>query len=131
MEKITKREFSARYANKRDRRNVRTAAIVSYVCAALILVMGLILQDYFMLLDVVLVVGLALGVHLAKSRTCAVVLLVYACISGILTTVSTGQLSGWLLILAGIWAVIGTFNFHKDYLAFLQNGQEETDGWIQ
>lgn len=131
METITKREFSVKYASRRDRRNVRAAAIVTYICAALNLLICFILKDYFMLLDVVLVVGLGLGVHLAKSRACAVVLLVYACISGIMASISTGQLSGWLLILAGVWAVIGTFNLHKDYQAFLQGEPQETDGWIQ
>ena len=121
MEPISKREFYARYANKRDKRNIWGAAILAYICAALSLLLGVVLQNYSVMLDVLLIVGLTLGMQLAKNRVCAVLLLVYSCINTIIVTIGSGQISGWLLIVAGIFAVIGTFNLHKDYQNFLQN----------
>lgn len=119
MEPISKREFYAKYANKRDQRNIRWAAILAYVCAAASLALGMLLKNYSILIDVALIVGFALGVQFARSRVCAVLLLVYACLSTILTLISTGQVTGWWLIVVGIWAIIGTFNFHKDYQKYL------------
>lgn len=121
MEPISKREFYTRYANKRDKRNIWGAAILAYICAALSLLLGVVLQNYSVMLDVLLIVGLTLGMQLAKNRVCAVLLLVYSCINTIIVTIGSGQVSGWLLIVAGIFAVIGTFNLHKDYQNFLQN----------
>lgn len=121
MEQITKRTFFAEYANKRDKRNILGAAIGAYLCAALSLGVGVLMQNYFIIVDVVLIVGPALGIQLAQSRVCAVLLLVYACINTILGLIGTGQLSGWLLILVGVWAISGTVNFNKDYQSFLRN----------
>ncbi len=94
---------------------------MAYICAALSLLLGVVLQNYSVMLDVLLIVGLTLGMQLAKNRVCAVLLLVYSCINTIIVTIGSGQVSGWLLIVAGIFAVIGTFNLHKDYQNFLQN----------
>ena len=115
MEEISKKEFYAKYANKRDKGNIRWAAILSYVCAAISLAAGLLMQNYLIVIDVALVVGLALGIQIAKSRACAVLLLVYSCINTIIMSISYKRVSGWWLIFVGIWAVMGTFNFHKDY----------------
>lgn len=119
MEEISKKEFYAKYANKRDKGNIRWAAILAYICAAISLAAGLLIQNYFIVIDVALIVGFALGIQIAKSRACAVLLLVYSCISTILTLISTGQIAGWWLIIVGVWAVMGTFNFHKDYQKYL------------
>lgn len=119
MEGISKRAFYAKYANRRDKGNIRIAAILAYVCAAISLAAGLLIQNYFIVIDVALIVGFALGVQIAKSRVCAVLLLVYACISTILTLISTGQITGWWLIIVGVLAVMGTFRFHKDYQKYL------------
>ena len=123
MEQISKKEYYAKYANKRDKGNIRYAAIMAYVCAAISLALGIYIKNYLIVIDVALIVGLALGVQIAKSRVCAILLLIYGCISTILTTISTGRVSGWWLIIVGVWAVIGTFNFQKDYQKYLQTNQ--------
>ena len=41
MEQISKREYYAKYANKRDKGNIRYAAIMAYVCAAISLAPGI------------------------------------------------------------------------------------------
>lgn len=68
MEEISKKEFYAKYANKRDKGNIRWAAILAYICAAISLAAGLLIQNYFIVIDVALIVGFALGIQIAKSR---------------------------------------------------------------
>lgn len=123
MEPMSKNEFYKKCANKRDQKNIRWAAILAYVCAAASLALGMLMGNYSILIDVALIVGFALGVQFARSRVCAVLLLVYACFSTILTLISIGQLTGWWLIVDGIWAIIGTFHFHKDYQKYLLSSE--------
>ena len=125
MEQISKKEYYEQYANQRDKRNIRWAAILAYVCAAISLALGILLKNYSILIDVVLIVGLALGVQIAKSRVCAVLLLVYSSINTLFSLISTGQVAGWWLIVVGIWAVVGTFNFHKDYQKYLSETKSQ------
>lgn len=122
MEQLTKKEFFAQYAGKKEKTNITSAAGLAYVCAAISLGLGIYLHNYAVLIDVALIVGLALGIQRAQSRVCAVVLLVYGCINTVLMTLDTGRLSGWWLIFVGIWAVRGIFRLHRDYHSFLQDG---------
>ncbi len=122
MEQLTKKEFWVKYASKTDKGNIQGAATLAYVCAAISLALGVSLGNFAVVVDVVLIVGLALGVQLARSRVCAVLLLIYSFINLIVMTIESGRVSGWWLILVGIWAVKGTFKLHKEYQQFLQDG---------
>ncbi len=62
----------------------------------------------------VLLIG-AIGVHKLKSRAFAGGVLVYAIIMFIRNFMITHRISGWLLLLAGIYAFYGTWVLHKDY----------------
>ncbi len=121
VEVIEKKEFCKKYASKTHQKSIKSAAILSYICAAFFLVYGL-YTNISVLLDVVLVVGLALGIQFAKSRVCAVLLLIYVCSNAIIAFLSSGKIEGWLLIAAGIEAVRGTFGLHKEYRKFLKDG---------
>ena len=121
VEIIEKKEFCKKYASKTHQKSIKSAAILSYICAAFFLVYGL-YTNISVLLDVVLVVGLALGIQFAKSRVCAVLLLIYVCSNAIIAFLSSGKIEGWLLIAAGIEAVRGTFGLHKEYRKFLKDG---------
>ncbi|MBS6217909.1 MAG: hypothetical protein KH704_13435 [Clostridiales bacterium] len=125
---ISKNEFYAKYANKRDKGNIRGAAVLAYGCAAISLAAGILIQNYLIVIDVALIVGFALGIQIAKSRACAVLLLVYSCTSMILTLVSTGRVTGLWLILVGVWAVMGTFHFHKDYQKYRSEMKQQPLG---
>jgi serine/threonine-protein kinase len=67
-------------------------------------------------LDVGLILGLALGIY-KKSRTCAVLMLVYFVISKIILMVEAGKPNGIILGLVFIYyywqGVVGTFAYHK------------------
>ena len=116
---VSKREFYRHHASKSARSNVRGSAILSYVVAGISLVFGLLMMgNPFILVDVVIIVLLGLGVQLLQSRVCAILLLVYSVYSCLITTLTSGQLSGWWLIIAGICAVMGTFKLQKEYRIF-------------
>ena len=71
----------------------------------------------------VILVVLALGllIHLKQSRVCAVLLLAYSLFNCVVMLLSTGRFSGWLIILAGVFAVIYTFQLEKAYQEFRGN----------
>ncbi len=77
--RMTKEEFSQCANIKPITKNITAAAIIAYVVGVISLITNVILgSNIFGLLDVIIVIGLGVGIHMAKSRVCAVVLLVYS-----------------------------------------------------
>ena len=101
---ITKKEYIKHHAGENFQRNLRNTAIVGYILAGLNLLFALTL-NIFALLDVAIILGLTLGMHLGKSKGCAVGLLIYSIYSVLFSLITTGSLSGWLLLVLGIMAV--------------------------
>ena len=119
MEQLSKKQFYAQCASKKDKGNIRAAAILGYICAGATLLLGVLMQNYFIIIDVAIILGLSLGIHLAQNRVCAVLLLIYSLINVIFSLLATGQISGWWLIIVGVCGIIGTFDFHKNYQNYL------------
>ena len=117
---ISKSEFFRRHAPDKMRKNIIASAILCYVSAAITAVFA-ILFNPFMFLDVIIVLVLGLLIHLKQSRVCAVLLLAYSLFNCVVMLLSTGKFSGWLIILAGVFAVIYTFQLEKAYQAFCGN----------
>ena len=117
---ISKSEFCRSYAPDKMRKNIRASAILCYVSAAITAVFAIMFNP-FMFLDAIIVLVLGLFIQLKQSRVCAVLLLVYSLFNCIVTLLSTGQFSGWLIILAGVFAVIYTFQLEKTYQEFCGN----------
>ena len=90
------------------------------------------ISEYFnilSLLDVIIVLTLSLLVHLLRSRIASILLLVYALISVITSLVNYGVFSGWLVLAAGISAVVGSFQCVKEwktYQARTQTSEQST-----
>ena len=118
---ISKTQFCRNYAPDKIRKNIRGSAILRYFSAAITGVVA-VLMNPFMLIDAVIVLALGLAIHLKQSRVCAVLLLAYGVINCLIMLVGTGRLSGWLIILAGVFAVIYTFQLEKEYRAFQESG---------
>ena len=119
----TKKEFLKLPGNEKVRKEIQTCGIICYICAVITAIMGLaVMHQPYILLDVALLVGLGLGIHLAQSRACAVVLLVYALFSMVMGLVQNGQLNGWLIAIAGVFAVIYTFKAEKLWKQYQQSG---------
>ena len=80
-------------------------------------------RQIFGLLDVIIVIGLGVGVHVAKSRACAVVLLVYSVFNMIYMLLLAGMPGGWLILVCGIYATIYTFKYQSAWQRYQQTGR--------
>lgn len=121
-QKLTKKEFLHHPNLKKTRSNINGSAIILYISAVLTSALGLIDGNWFILIDIILLVGLGLGIQLAQSRACAIIACVYAAFNVIVTVVTTGSVGGWLVLLAAIYAIIATFQFQKAWKEYQQTG---------
>ena len=122
---LTKSEFYKSYSP--GAKKCVGAGILGYICAgitAAIAVSGIVGSiGIAALLDAGIALVLSLLIHLLKSRVAATLLLVYAVVSIIITLATTGQFSGWLIALAAIWGINGTFAANKEWQAYQLRGQ--------
>lgn len=117
----TKKEFLQLPENAKLKKELRTSAIICYICAGITLLVGLFAaENPYVFIDVALLVGLGLGIHLKQSKACAIALAVYAVINTVIGLASTGRFSGWLILLAGVYAVIYTFKLDKAWKQYRQ-----------
>lgn len=114
---ISKAEYCRNYAPDKIRKNITGSAILCYVSAAITAVFAVMFNP-MMFLDAAIVLVLGLLIHLKRSRVCAVLLLAYGLFNCVVMFLSTGKLSGWLIVLAGVFAVIYTFQLEKSYRMF-------------
>ena len=111
---LTRNEFFKEFTTHKS--SVKCAAILGYISAGITLIMIMAgALDAYSLIDVVALVALSLLIQLVQSRVCAILYLCYAVYNTIAGLVMNGQFAGWLIIIAGICGVIGTFGFHKDW----------------
>ena len=115
---ITKKEYFKNYAGPEFQRQLKGAAILTYVCAGINAVVGFLYPTAFV--DALILLGLALGMHLGKSKGCAIALLVYSIISMVLGIVLNGAITGWWILLAGIYSVIIFNKAEKRYKELTQ-----------
>lgn len=105
------------------RSQIRSAGIICYVVAGITLVLSTLGGNPFgALLDVLLIVGLGLGIQLGKSRVCAIILTVYGALNTIMVTLQQGRIGGWWILLAGIYAVIYTFKYQSAWVEYQKTG---------
>lgn len=120
---LTQKEFYRHGAMSKIRGNIIVCAVIAYISAATtFLVNVLFVQYFFGIVDVLLLLGLGLGIQLGKSRACAIVLLVYSVINMLFSLVTTGRLGGYLVVICGVYAVISTFQFQKAWKEYETTG---------
>lgn len=111
---LTRGEFFREFTTNKS--NVKCAAILGYISAGITLIMIIAGSlDAYSLIDVAALVLLSVLIQTVQSRVCAILYLCYAVYNTIAGLVLNGQFAGWLIIIAGICGVIGTFGFHKDW----------------
>lgn len=121
--RMTKEEFNQCANIKPITKNITVAAIMTYVVGVISLITNVILGgNIFGLLDVIIVIGLGVGIHMAKSRACAVVLLVYSVFNMIYMLLLAGMPGGWLILVCGIYATIYTFKYQSAWQRYQQTG---------
>lgn len=123
---ISFKEFYKDYCSSNTKRNINGSAIVLYVCFGITLALAFAASALGMdlwasIIDAILVLGLALGIHIGKSRVCAVIILVYSIINCIYSLIATGRMSGYLVIIAGVYATIYTFKARKEYNEYINS----------
>ena len=117
----TKKEFLELPENKALKRELVSDCVICYVASGISLILGVfVLEQPAILLDVLLVLGLGLGIHLTQSRVCAVILCVYAVINSLIGMVQNGAFSGYWILFAGIFSVVATFRLDKAWKAYQQ-----------
>lgn len=124
--RMTKEEFSKHPNIASVISQIRGAGIACYVVAGITLVVsvlaGGILGIFGVMLDILLLVGLGLGIQLGKSRVCAIILTVYGVFNTIVLTLQNEALSGWWILVAGIYAIIYTFKYQNAWAEYLKTG---------
>lgn len=107
-------EYRKHYAPDYLIRNIRYLGIAGYILCAVNLAVGL-LVNAMALVDVIVLLPLTIGIHMSKSKGCAVGILVYSCIACLLSFLTGGSLTGWGWIALSIYALT-TFNrMDKEY----------------
>ncbi len=118
---LSKKEFLHHPNLKKCASNIKVSAIILYVCAAISSI-ALIGGNLSSLIDIALIAGLALGIHLAQSRVCAILICIYSVFNMVISLIAYGTPSGWLILAAAIDAIIVTFQFQKAWKEYQQTG---------
>lgn len=118
-----RKDFINNYADPSLRKEIRNYAILCYVCAGLSLVVAA-LVNWAGILDALILLGLSLGMHLGRSKVCAILILVMGAASMIINLIVAGKIAGWLVLLAGIFAVKVFNKADKHYKAYLEGKTE-------
>jgi len=106
--------------NSALKRDIVSCAIVLYICSGLTFVVGLMGGNLFVIIDILMLVGLGLGIQLAYSRACSIVALCYAVFNVIVAIITTGRPSGYLIVIAGGYAVFSTYKARKAYNTYIE-----------
>jgi len=111
---MTKKEFRKSCTNEKYRKELKSSAIAMYILTA-INVLVAIGTNPAALIDAAIYLALALGMHLGKSKACAVGVLIYAIFCIVVTLATTGNFGGWLWILAAISGIKAFGAADKEY----------------
>ncbi len=112
---VSRKEFIDKYAQPSFKKDIRNIAILCYVCAGITFLLSCLINP-FGIIDALVLLGFALGMHLGKSKVCAILILILSIIECVVGLVA-GSFPFWWLI-AGVSAVI-TFNkIEKQYKQF-------------
>lgn len=97
----SKKEYRKTCTNEKYRKTLKTNAIIMYVLVGLNLVLS-IAANISGLLDVAITLALTLGMHIAKSKGCAVGILIYSIVNMVILLILNGSVGGWLWLVMGI-----------------------------
>lgn len=117
------KEFAKLPQMRKYRNSIISSAVIMYICAFITLIFSvMILSSLNSLLDVAILVGLGLGIQLCYSRACAVACGAYSIFNVIALIVMFGRGGGWLIIIAAIAAINGTFRLRHSWQQYKETG---------
>ena len=118
--KLTKAEFLALPAMKTCKSNIVTCGIVLYILGAINI--GIQVFTGNLPVDGIILILLGLGIHLARSRVCAILCTIFGTFNVIYMVATTGRVAGWWILLVAIYALIYTFKYHSAWRKYQKDG---------
>ena len=100
---------------------MNSVGIIGYILAAINLIISIVSMNPNGIVDVVLIAGLSLGIHIGKSRICAILFLIYGAINLIVMTAHYGRPAGYWGLILGICAIREFYKAHKQYKNYISN----------
>ena len=119
---MKKSEFINLPAMKKIKKDWKTTWVALYIVVGFNLIMLLVMGQPYLLIDVLIILGLNLGIHLGFNRGCSIAVLVYAVYNCIYLLLEEGFLGGVLILAFGFWAIKSTFAFHKQWKIYTETG---------
>ena len=123
---LTKKEFYKLPGMKSCRGNIRGCAIMLYFCSGMTILASSVMdgmQISASFIDGAVLLALGLWLQFGKSRICAILTLCYGIFNMVMIAMANGQVQGWLIPLAGGWAIAYTFKFHSLWRHYVKSGK--------
>jgi len=114
---VSRKEFVENYANPSFKKDLKSLAILCYFCSGITAALAMAMNP-LALIDALLLLGFTLGMHLAKSKACAILILLLSIYEVLYAIILTGTASGIWWLIAGIWSVVVFNKIDKEYNAF-------------
>ena len=124
-QQLTKEEFINLPAMEKQKKNANACAIICYVCAAITLIAQLIGGGFP--IDAVILGVLGGIIHWKKSFIASVILLAYSIFNFVICVFVLQTGGGWLIIVAGVYAVVTTYKINKAYKEYTSTGVVPTE----
>ncbi|MDP4132924.1 MAG: zinc ribbon domain-containing protein [Bacillota bacterium] len=129
--RLNRQEFINLYVPESIKKSAKNSAILGYICSGITVLLALYTNNYFIIFDALIIVGLCLGIQLSYSFVCSVVLLSYSVVNVIYFLVTTGKPGGWLIILAGIYSFNSLLKVHKMFKEYKLTGNTDFVGDVK
>ncbi len=113
---VSKKDFIKYYAQPSLKKNITSIAILCYICAGITFLFACLFNPLG-IIDAFILAGLALGMHLVKSKGFAIAILILSIVECIFALAS-GSFPFWWLV-AGVSAVMTFSKLDKQYKEFL------------
>ena len=115
----SKKEYLRHHAPESFYTNIRINSIIAYVLCGIAGFSALL--NPFGWIDVFIYLGLTLGMHLRKSKGCAIGILIYAIFGTVVNLIVNHMLMGWAWLVIGIYSLIVFNNAEKRYKELKKN----------
>lgn len=124
---MSKRAYMKEPINIQIKKNINAAGIFCYFSAVATLIISGILGE-INFIDPIILVLLGGFVQFGYSFIASIILLIYGIINMVVTTMNTGRFSGYLVFIAGIYAVSNTFKFSREYKRYKKDQIRKAQG---
>lgn len=119
---MTKKEFDKHTNIVNVKKQISACGIACYIIAGVNVLLTFVVA-FANIPYILLMLGMGLGIHLANSRVCSIILMVCVTINVINAALENkGRVTGWWILLVGIYAIINTFKYQKAWAEYQKTG---------